>query len=159
LTVVERHGQAGGAGHGLLQGFGLKSGAVASSVGHDAHNIIIAGTNEADMKVALSALKDMKGGICVIRERRIVECVELPIAGLMSEKRAADVAKETAALKKAWVDVGCTLPFMGFNLLSLSAVPEIRLTDRGLVLLPEMKLIPLFEPEVSEKSDHELAPV
>ncbi|MEC8614301.1 MAG: adenine deaminase C-terminal domain-containing protein, partial [Verrucomicrobiota bacterium] len=71
--------------------------------------------------------------------------VELPIAGLLSDKRATVVAEESTTLKKAWKEVGCTLPYMGFNLLPLSVIPEIRLTDKGLVTVPEMQLLPLFE--------------
>ena len=71
--------------------------------------------------------------------------VSLPIAGLLSEKRAPEVAAETTALKEAWVAAGCTLPYMGFNLIPLSVIPEIRITDKGLVLVPQMELVSLFE--------------
>ena len=145
LTVVERYGKNGGVGYSLLQNFGLKSGAVASSVGHDAHNIIIAGTNEADMTLALEEIKKSQGAVVVIKEGKVIAKVELPIAGLLSDKRATVVAEESTILKKAWTEMGCTLPYMGFNLLPLSVIPEIRLTDKGLVTVPEMELLPLFE--------------
>ncbi|MEM7790057.1 MAG: adenine deaminase C-terminal domain-containing protein [Verrucomicrobiota bacterium] len=145
LTVVERYGQNGGIGYGLLQNFGLKSGAVASSVGHDAHNIVIAGTNEADMSLALDEIKRTQGGVVVVSNQQILAKVDLPIAGLLSDKRATEVAEEAVTLKKAWESLGCTLPYMGFNLLPLSVIPEIRLTDKGLVTVPGMEILPLVE--------------
>jgi adenine deaminase len=146
LTVVERHGKNGGVAFGLLKNFGLQEAAVASSVGHDAHNIIVAGTNEADMRIALQFMNESQGGICVVRDGKLVASVRLPIAGLLSDARASQVAAETTTLKQVWHEVGCQLPYMGFNLLSLSVIPEIRLTDKGLVLCPAMKIVPLFEP-------------
>jgi adenine deaminase len=146
VTVVERHGKGGGAAHGLLQDFGLKAGAVASSVGHDAHNIILAGTNERDMRVALAEIARMRGGVCLARGGEIIAKVPLPIAGLISDRRARVVAKQTTVLKRAWKKAGCTLPYMGFNLIPLSVIPQIRITDRGLVTVPQMQQLPLFEP-------------
>lgn len=145
LTVIERHGFNGGIGYGLLQNFSLSSGAVASSVGHDAHNIVLAGTNEADMQVALDAIEATQGGVVVVKDGEILAKVDLPIAGLLSDKRAPEVAAQTEALKKAWSAAGCTLPYMGFNLLPLSVIPEIRLTDKGLVTVPGMEILPLFQ--------------
>jgi adenine deaminase len=71
--------------------------------------------------------------------------VALPVAGLISDKRARAVAAETTALKHAWMEAGCTLPYMGFNLIPLSVIPQIRITDKGLVTVPGMKILPLFE--------------
>ncbi|MCF3651985.1 adenine deaminase [Synoicihabitans lomoniglobus] len=145
VTVVERHGKSGEVAHGLLKNFGLKSGAVASSVGHDAHNIIIAGTNDADMQLALATIKASRGGVCIVRHGKVVAEVALPIAGLLSDLRARDVAKASTKLKRAWAQAGCTLPYMGFNLIPLSVIPEIRITDKGLVTVPGMQILPLFE--------------
>jgi adenine deaminase len=145
LTVIERHGKTGGVGFGLLQDFGLKHGAVASSVGHDAHNLIVAGTDEQDMRVAVEYLRRHQGGVCVVRDGKVLAGVALPIAGLLSDQRAPVVAEETRQLKQVWSEAGCLLPYMGFNLLPLSVIPEIRLTDRGLVTVPGMKIVPLFE--------------
>ncbi|MBC7367530.1 MAG: amidohydrolase family protein [Undibacterium sp.] len=144
VTIVERHGKSGAVAHGLLQDFNLQGGAVASSVGHDAHNIILAGTNEADLQLALVTVKKLRGGVCVVRDGKVLAQVALPIAGLISDLRATAVAKETTKLKKAWVAAGCTLPYMGFNLIPLSVIPEIRITDRGLVTVPGMQQLPLF---------------
>ncbi len=144
LTVVERHGKNGNVAHGLLRDFGLRDGAVASSVGHDAHNIVLAGTNEPDMQLALATVKKLKGGVCAVQQGKVLASVALPIAGLLSDKRAPIVAKETTALKRAWAQLGCKVPYMGFNLLPLSVIPEFRLTDRGLVDVTAMKIEPLF---------------
>ena len=144
LTVVERHGKTGGVGYGLLRDFGLTDGAVASSVGHDAHNIVLAGTNERDMQLALATVKKMRGGVCVVRGGHVLASVALPIAGLLSDQRAPVVAKATTALKRAWEKLGCKVPYMGFNLLPLSVIPELRLTDKGLVDVLGMKIVPLF---------------
>lgn len=146
VTVIERHGKSSGnVGYGLLNNFGLKNGAVASSVGHDSHNIIIAGTNEADMQVALEAIGKTQGGVCVVLDGKVTAHVALPIAGLLSDKRVHDVADEVKALKVEWEKAGCTIAYMGFNLIPLSVIPEIRITDKGNVLVPEMAIQPLFE--------------
>ncbi|WP_332687363.1 adenine deaminase C-terminal domain-containing protein, partial [Devosia sp.] len=146
VTVIERHGKSnGGIAHGLLQDFGIRNGAVGSSVGHDSHNIILAGTNEADMALALATIEGAKGGIVVVQDGRVTAFVGLPVAGLLSDKRVHDVAAENQALKTAWLDAGCTIPYMGFNLIPLSVIPEIRITDKGLVKVPEMVLAPLYE--------------
>ncbi|TBG10003.1 adenine deaminase (plasmid) [Rhizobium leguminosarum] len=146
VTVVERHGKsAGNVAHGLLNGFGLRQGAVASSVGHDSHNIIVAGTNAADMQVALDAIEEKQGGVCVVMDGKVTAMVPLPIAGLLSDKRVHQVADEVKALKLEWEKAGCTIAYMGFNLIPLSVIPEIRITDKGLVLVPEMVISPLFE--------------
>ena len=146
VAVVERHGRSSGnVAHGLLRGFGLRDGAVASSVGHDSHNIIVAGSDEAQMQVALAAVADRQGGVCVVRGGQVAAMVALPIAGLLSDKRVTAVAAEMQALKSAWAEAGCTLPYMGFNLIPLSVIPEIRITDRGLVRVPAMEIVPLFE--------------
>lgn len=146
VTVVERHGKSdGNVAYGLLSNFSLKRGAVASSVGHDSHNIIIAGLNEEDMQVALRAIEKTQGGVCVVVDGKVTAMVELPIAGLLSEKRVTEVAEEVKLLKKEWDAAGCSIPYMGFNLIPLSVIPEIRITDKGLVLVPEMEIVPLVE--------------
>jgi adenine deaminase len=146
VTVVERHGKSSGnVAHGLLSNFSLKHGAVASSVGHDSHNIIVAGVNEADMQVAVRAIEQTQGGVCVVVDGKVTAMVELPIAGLLSDKRVTVVADEVKALKKEWEAAGCSIPYMGFNLIPLSVIPEIRITDKGLVLVPQMEIVPLFE--------------
>jgi adenine deaminase len=147
VTVIERHGKSdGGIAHGLLQDFGIRNGAVGSSVGHDSHNIILAGTNEADMALALATIEAAKGGVVVVQDGKVTAFVGLPVAGLLSDKRVHEVAAENQALKRAWQDAGCSIPYMGFNLIPLSVIPEIRITDKGLVKVPKMVLVPLYEP-------------
>ena len=145
VAVVERHGLSGGVAHGLLSAFGLTRGAVASSVGHDSHNVIVAGLTEADMRVALDAIAAAQGGVCVVEDGRVAAFVALPVAGLISDKRVGAVAEEVRVLKEAWARAGCAIPYMGFNLIPLAVIPQIRITDRGLVLVPEMRRVPLFE--------------
>jgi adenine deaminase len=146
VAVVERHAKSNGnVAHGLLSNFNLKRGAVASSVGHDSHNIIIAGTNEPDMQVALRAIEQIQGGACVVMDGKVTAMVPLPIAGLLSDRRVTEVAEQAKALKVEWDKAGCSIPYMGFNLIPLSVIPEIRITDKGIVLVPEMQIQPLFE--------------
>jgi len=145
LSVVERHQGSGRVGHGLLQGFNLRSGAVASSVGHDAHNIIVAGVNEADMRLAVETIKEHSGGLVIVDQGKVEALVALPIAGLISDKRATEVRTESEHFNHVWKEKGIAIPYMGFNLLPLSVIPELRLTDRGLVAVPAMTILPLFE--------------
>ena len=146
-AVIERHGNGGKVAHGLLKDFGLTAGAVASSVGHDAHNVIVAGRTEADMQAALAEVKRHQGGVAVVRDGAVLASVPLPIAGLLSDRRAPEVAAAAARMKQAWASLGCRLPFMGFNLIPLSVIPEIRLTDKGLVTVPQMEILPLMAAE------------
>ncbi len=146
VSVLERHGHGGAVAHGLLRGFGLREGAVASSVGHDAHNLIVAGRGEADMRLAVETIRAAGGGVVVVAGGVVRAMVALPVAGLLSDLRGPEVAALTTALKQAWRAAGCTLPYMGFNLIPLSVIPAIRLTDKGLVTVPGMQQVPLFEP-------------
>ena len=103
MAVIERHGRSARSEcrPELLKDFGLKRGAVASSVGHDSRNVIVAGTNEEDMQVALAAIRDAQGGVCVVADGKVVAMVALPIAGLVRQA-GHRVAAETQALKEAW---------------------------------------------------------
>ncbi|MDE1171223.1 MAG: adenine deaminase C-terminal domain-containing protein [Verrucomicrobium sp.] len=147
LAVLERHGQGGHAAHGLLQGFGFSvpEAAVASSVGHDAHNVVVAGTDAFEMRAALQALRKTHGGVCVVQAGKVLAHLPLPVAGLLSDQRVGEVAAQVATLREAWEAVGCRMPYMGFNLLPLSVIPALRLTDKGLVRVATMELAPLFE--------------
>ncbi len=145
LCVIERHNKTGDYAHGFLKDFNLSQGAVASSVGHDAHNIIVAGLNLKDMNYALERINETKGGIVIVMNQELVAEVKLPIAGLLSDKKASEVASENEIFKKSWIEAGCTLPYMGFNLLPLSVIPNYRITNKGLVDVNSMKIEPLFE--------------
>ena len=145
LCVIERHNISGDYAHGFLKDFNLKNGAVASSVGHDAHNIVVAGLNVEDMKFAVDRINETQGGIVIVQNKKLISEVKLPIAGLLSDKKASEVAIENIKFKKSWEDAGCSLPYMGFNLLPLSVIPNFRITNKGLVDVNSMKLEPLFE--------------
>jgi adenine deaminase len=140
VTVVERHGKSAAMSPmACSQDFGLKSGAVASSVGHDSHNIIIAGTNEADMRVALDMRSKRAGRRLRRQDGKVTAMVPLPIAGLLSDKRVHRGGRGGEGAESGMGAAGCTIPYMGFNLIPLSVIPEIRITDKGLVLVPEMR--------------------
>ena len=145
LCVIERHGINGEFAHGFLKDFNLKEGAVASSVGHDAHNIIVAGLNELDMKYAVDLIDEFQGGVVIVNKGKLLSSLKLPIAGLLSDKKASEVAEENKIFKANWVKAGCNLAYMGFNLLPLSVIPNFRITNKGLVDVNTMKIVPLFE--------------
>ena len=147
MAVIERHHGTGNIGLGLVKGFGLKSGAIASSVGHDAHNINVVGVNDPDMRVAVEEIVKMQGGFAVANHGKILASVPLPIAGLLSNKPLPDVKKELDAANRATRELGCTVPepFMALSFMALSVIPELKLTDRGLVDVNQFKFVDLFE--------------
>ena len=97
------------------------------------------------MKFAVDRINETQGGIVIVQNKKLISEVKLPIAGLLSDKKASEVAAENIKFKKSWEDAGCTLPYMGFNLLPLSVIPNFRITNKGLVDVNSMKLEPLFE--------------
>jgi adenine deaminase len=145
VCVIERHNKNGDVSHGFLKNFNLKEGAIASSVGHDAHNLIVAGLNESDMKFATEVINNYQGGVVIVNKGKIISSLKLPVAGLISDKKASEIAKENKIFKKNWNKSGCTLAYMGFNLLPLSVIPNFRITNKGLVDVDSMEIIPLFE--------------
>ena len=147
IAVIERHHGTGNIGLGLTKGFGLKSGAIAGSVGHDAHNINVVGTNDADMRAAVEEIVRMQGGLAVASGGNILASVALPIAGLLSNKTLPDVKDELEAANRATRELGCVVPepFMALSFMALSVIPELKLTDRGLVDVNQFKFVDLFE--------------
>ena len=145
LCVIERHGINGEFAHGFIKDFNLNEGAVASSVGHDAHNVIVAGLNESDMKFAVDLINEFQGGVVIVNNGKLISSLKLPIAGLLSDKKASDVAQENKIFKDNWIKAGCDLAYMGFNLLPLSVIPNFRITNKGLIDVNTMKIVPLFE--------------
>ncbi|MDR2105873.1 MAG: amidohydrolase family protein, partial [Coriobacteriales bacterium] len=133
--VFERHHKTGSVGAGFVKGFGITSGALASTVAHDAHNLLVMGSNDADMALAANTLIAGGGGMVAVRDGEVLGHVSLPIAGLMDNRSAEEMAASVAALQQAWVKMGCTLesPFMTLALVPLACLPELRLTNRGLV--------------------------
>ncbi|RLC81395.1 MAG: adenine deaminase [Chloroflexi bacterium] len=149
IAVIERHMASGNMGKGFVQGFGLKKGALASSVAHDSHNIVVVGATDDDMMKAAREIEAMKGGLVAVADGKVLARLALPIAGLMSEKPINEVREELEELTEAAKALGCTLkePFMAMSFLALPVIPELKLTDKGLVDVTQFKFVPLFEPE------------
>ena len=149
LAVVERHHGTGHLGLGLVQGFGLPRGALASSVAHDSHNIVVVGADEADMLQAVRHLVDLGGGMAVVAGGRVLADLALPIAGLISPWPLDRVAAAYSRLKQAYHDLGGALqdPFMALSFLALPVIPALKLTDLGLVDVDRFQVVSLWGTE------------
>ncbi|MBU1879166.1 MAG: adenine deaminase [Chloroflexi bacterium] len=149
MAVVERHMALGNIGLGFVQGVGLKRGAMASSVAHDSHNIVIIGTNDEDMMTACIEVVRMRGGQAVVADGEVLARLALPIAGLMSEEPLEKVREGNEALARAAADLGCHLrdPMMAMAFLSLPVIPVLKLTDKGLVDVAKFDFVSLFGEE------------
>ena len=149
LAVVERHHATGNIGLGFVKGFGLKAGAFASSVAHDAHNIVVVGTNDTDMRAAVEKVVAMQGGLAVARDGAILETLPLSIAGLMSPLPIRRVDEKLTRLEQTIASLGGTSehPFMSLAFLALSVIPALKLTDRGLVDVNRFCFVPLQSDE------------
>ena len=147
ITVLERHRATGNIGKGFVKGFGLKSGAIASTVAHDSHNMIIIGTNDADMETAAIELVKSQGGKVVVNNGEVLAKLPLPIAGLMSDKSFEEILEEYNNLRKQVHKIGCKLedPFMTIAFLSLSVIPELKITDKGVFDANCCKVIDIFK--------------
>ncbi|PLS17434.1 adenine deaminase [Bacillus sp. M6-12] len=135
LAVVERHRMTGNIGLGIVKGFGLKSGAIASTIAHDSHNVIIAGTNDDDMITAAMAINELQGGIVVIQNGQVISSLKLPIAGIMSDLSYKEVYKQLNLLTSSLEVIGANTsfnPFLTLSFLALPVIPELKLTDLGL---------------------------
>jgi len=145
LAVVERHRASGNIGLGLVQGFGLKEGALASSVAHDSHNLIGLGTNDGDLYLALKRVEDMSGGLVAAAGGQILAELALPLAGLMSLQSGPEVASRLQDLGLAARGLGCAFdPFMTLSFLALPVIPALKLTDLGLVDVNRQALVDVF---------------
>jgi adenine deaminase len=146
LAVVERHRGTGHIGLGLVRGFGLKEGALASSVAHDSHNVITVGVDDQSLCRSVLEVKGMGGGLSVVRGREILARVPLEFAGLMSMKSLETLIGQLEKVHEAAASLGCSLaePFMALSFLSLPVIPALKLTDRGLVDVNRFCLVPLF---------------
>ena len=144
--VFERHKYTGKVGFGLVKGFGIKVGAIASTVAHDAHNLFVIGTNDEDMAIACNELVKCGGGQCVVANGEVLAIVPLQVAGLMSTKPMDEVVEEVAKIEKVWKQIGCQLPspFMTMAIIPLACLPVLRLTDRGLVDCTKFEIVDLF---------------
>lgn len=143
LACIERHKGTGQISLGFAQGFGLKAGAVASTVAHDSHNLLVMGVNQEDMAIAANKLAKSGGGMIVVENGEVLAHVPMPIAGLMSDQPIETVVEQVRALEKAWQQLGCTIhaPFMTFSLIALPVIPEVRISNRGLVDVTKFELI------------------
>jgi adenine deaminase len=146
LCVVERHGATGHIGLGLVKGFGLKLGAMATSVAHDSHNVIAVGVTDEEIFRAVEAVRIMGGGLSVVKDNEILAQVPLEIAGLMSGEPMEILVQKLRGIKKAAAGLGCALeePFMALSFLALPVIPELKLTDMGLVDVNKFEIVPLF---------------
>lgn len=146
LALVERHRGTGGVVNGFVQGFGYQGRmAIASTVAHDSHHMIVAGTCRETMAAATAHLAQIGGGVTVFRDREELATAPLPIAGLMSERPAAEVADQAQAMVQAMADCGCTLnnAYMQHSLLALVVIPELRISDLGIVDVTAFQIVDL----------------
>jgi adenine deaminase len=145
IAVIERHHATGRVGAGLVRGFGLREGGFASTVAHDAHNLVIVGAGDADMAACAARLQELGGGIAVARGGAVRGELALPVAGLLSDQPLEHVAARLEELQEMLHEQGVTdrAPFMTLSFLALSVIPELKLTDRGLVDVERWELVPL----------------
>ena len=147
IAVIERHKNTGHKGVGYIKGIGIKNGALAGSVSHDSHNLIVIGSSEEDMAVAANHIKKIGGGLCVVSEGRVISEVRLPVAGLMSTKSAEAIAKANVELRDNAAKIGINEgiePFMNMAFVSLSVIPTLKMTTQGLVNVNDFKRVDLF---------------
>lgn len=148
IAVLARHGINANIGLGFVSGFGLPAGALASSIGHDAHNICVVGTNDADMAAAVNRLIAIQGGLVAVSDGAILGELPLPVAGLMSDRPFEEVAERLTALREAVAGMGCALPepFLQLAFLPLPVIPHLKITDRGLVDVDAFRIVDLAAP-------------
>lgn len=144
IAVVERHGRNGNIASGFVKGFGLKTGAIASTVCHDHHNAVVVGANEADMAAAVRRLRDIEGGFVVLRDGSVLAELALPVAGLMSLKPFEAVTADLIGLRAAARSLGVTLdePFLQLAFLALPVIPHLKITDHGMVDVDRFVVMP-----------------
>ena len=145
IAVIERHHGTGRIGHGLVRGFSLRSGALASTFAHDAHNLIVVGMSDEDMATAAMRLAQLGGGVCVVDGGEVKAELAFPVAGLLSDRPLDEVVAANRACNAACEALGCTLvaPFQSLAFLALSVIPKLKLTDRGLVDVERFELVAL----------------
>jgi adenine deaminase len=146
VLVIERHHASDKIGRGFVKGLGLRRGAIASSVSHDSHNIVVAGTSDEDMLEAVIEICRMKGGLAIVENGKVLAGLALPVAGLMSEEPMAKVRDDMEKLLEAARSIGITIdePFMAISFITLAVVPDLKLTDLGLFNVNTFKFVNLF---------------
>ena len=145
MAVIERHHNTGNIGIGFVRGFAFSEGAIASTVGHDAHNIAVVGDNDEDMFIAAKTLETSGGGQCVVSNGKVLALLPLPIAGLMSDATPEVVIEQQRAVLQAISSLGCPLedPFMPLSFLPLSVIPKLKLSDLGLIDVDQFTIVPI----------------
>ncbi len=145
-VVIERHQASGKMGFGFVKGFGLREGAIASTIAHDSHNIIVIGTSDEDIMTAVIQLNKLGGGLIIAKDGRVIADLALPVAGLMSRKSLEEVNRQLKAMIEIahLLGVKATDPFMTLSFLALPVIPELKLTDLGLVDVGLFKHVDLF---------------
>ncbi len=146
VLVIERHHASDNIGRGFVKGLGLKKGAIASSVSHDSHNIVVAGVNDQDMLEAVIQICRMKGGLSIVSDGKVLGGLALPVAGLMSEDPMVKVKEDLENMEEVAKQVGITIddPFMALSFITLAVVPDIKLTDLGLFDVGKFKFVDIF---------------
>ena len=145
MAVIERHHNTGNIGIGFVRGFAFSEGAIASTVGHDAHNIAVVGDSDEDMFLAAKTLETSGGGQCVVSNGKVLALLPLPIAGLMSDATPEVVIEQQRAVLQAISSLGCPLedPFMPLSFLPLSVIPKLKLSDLGLIDVDQFTIVPI----------------
>ena len=149
LAVVERHHQTGNVGLGLVEGYGLKNGAVAMTISHDSHNLIIIGDNDADMKIAMKEIEKIQGGITLVNNGKVFESIRLEVAGLMTNTEVKIIETKLKLMEEKAREMGLNKEvddaFLSLAFMSLPVIPELKLTDKGLFDVTQFKLVSLEE--------------
>jgi adenine deaminase len=146
MAVVERHKRTGNVGLGFIQGIGLKRGAIAGTIAHDHHNLVIIGCDDVSMMTAARAIVRMNGGLVVTQNESVIASLPLPVAGLMSDRPINEVCDAYVKLLAAARELGSPLhdPFMAMSFMALEVIPKLKLTDQGLVDVEQFTIVDLF---------------
>jgi adenine deaminase len=147
LSVVERHHGTGNSCTSFVKGFEIKEGAICSTVAHDSHNLIILGTNNDDMMFCVKIIAKMGGGLVVVKDGKLMASLALPFGGIMSENTLVEVRRDYNKVVQAAKNLGCKIsdPFMTLSFLALPVIPDIKITDRGLVDVNSFDFISLYQ--------------
>jgi adenine deaminase len=148
ISVVERHNATGNIGLGILKGLGIKEGAIGTTIAHDSHNLILAGTNDKDMLFAAKELEKIHGGIIVVKDETVLAYIQLEIGGLMTNRKYHEIEKDLEKLHSAVKIIAPDInfnPFLTLSFLSLPVIPDIKITDKGLFDVVSFKFIDIFE--------------
>ena len=154
IAVIERHLGTGRVGLGFVRGFGLERGALGSTVAHDAHNLVVVGTNDADMARVVEQLGELGGGIVAVDDGEVLAELPLPVGGLLADLPLAEVVERSRACTEAAERLGCrgATPFLTMSFLALSVIPSLKITDQGLVDVDRFELVPLEANDLDHKA-------